>query len=176
MFKLLALSVGLSLATLGATPSPDSVQPLAALTCANAAIPLQILDGPAARTTLVTLPMIDVAAPAGTLHLAVAADYQTRELGLMCVTRLKPQNGMIFKFEQSADWDFWMKNTLIPLDMIWVEADGTVTNVAANVPASKINTPDEKIARRHGHGLYVIELSTGEAALDGLIVGTKLTL
>jgi uncharacterized membrane protein (UPF0127 family) len=176
MLRRVALGIAVALATLADTPAPTASPNYAALSCANAALPPQILDGEAARTAIATLPIIDVTGPTVKLHLALAADYQTREIGLMCVTRLRPHAGMIFKFDQSADWDFWMKNTLIALDMVWVEADGTVSSVAANVPASTLTTPDEKIARRHGHGRYVIELPPGEAALDGIVKGAKLTI
>jgi len=120
--------------------------------------------------------MFGVRAPKAQLRLAVAGDFATRELGLMCVTRLHPNAGMIFVFETAQTWDFWMKNTVTPLDMIWLEADGTVTNVAANVPASTLVTRDDAVARRSGHGLYVIELPAGEAALDGIVKGAKLTI
>ena len=83
---------------------------------------------------------------------------------------------MLFVFDQTADWDFWMKNTLTSLDMVWVEADGTVTNVASNVPASTLTTPDAKIARRHGHGKYVVELPPGEASMDGIAPGLKIEI
>jgi uncharacterized membrane protein (UPF0127 family) len=94
----------------------------------------------------------------------------------MCVTRLRPHAGMLFVFERSGDWEFWMKNTLIPLDMIWVAFDGTVSGIASNVPASKVTTPDDEVARRSGDGLYVIELAAGEAASDGIVKGVKLVL
>jgi uncharacterized membrane protein (UPF0127 family) len=120
--------------------------------------------------------MFAVRAPKAQLRLAVAGDFASRELGLMCVTRLRPNAGMIFVFDSAGTWDFWMKNTVAPLDMIWVETDGTVSNVAADVPASTLTTPDDAIARRSGHGLYVIELPAGEAALDGILKGAKLTI
>jgi uncharacterized membrane protein (UPF0127 family) len=94
----------------------------------------------------------------------------------MCVTRLRPQHGMIFVFDVDSVQEFWMKNTLVPLDMVWVASDGTVTHVAANVPASTSATPDENVARRRGSGRYVIELPGGEAALDGIRTGVTFSL
>jgi uncharacterized protein len=171
-----ALGLVLILACIGAAPAPLSSGEYAALSCANPALPSEILDGPAARPAQGTLNMFDVRAPKAQLRLAVAGDEATRELGLMCVTRLRPNAGMIFVFERAQTWDFWMKNTVAPLDIIWLEADGTVTRVAANVPASTLTTPDGAVARRSGHGLYVIELPAGEAALDGIVKGAKLTI
>jgi uncharacterized membrane protein (UPF0127 family) len=120
---------------------------------------------------------VSVRAPSATLLLRVADDSQSRSYGLMCVTALAPQTGMVFLF-RGGDYerDFWMKNTLIPLDMIWVTADGRVTTVAAHVPATTVDTPDAQIPHRSGKGSYVIELAAGEAARDGIKPGVRLDL
>jgi uncharacterized membrane protein (UPF0127 family) len=144
--------------------------------CANPDLPLAIVDGSPLDQGRTPLRTIEVAAKDAKLVLAVVDTQKDRELGLMCVTALRPQTGMIFVFGKSADWEFWMKNTLIPLDMVWVEADGTVTAVAANVPASRLRTTDAKVARRRGHGALVIELNAGEALRDGVSAGRRLPL
>ena len=90
-------------------------------------------------------------------------------------TKLARHTGMIFVFEQDAPVEFWMKDTLIPLDMVFVAADGTVRNVAANVPVVATNTPDDRIPRRDGTGQFVIELPANEAAADGIKPGTHLS-
>jgi uncharacterized membrane protein (UPF0127 family) len=172
---LLMLEIGL-LSSCLADQSPPSAGTQSATSCANPALPAQILDGPPARTGATTLSLFGVQAPKARLRLAVAGDALTREFGLMCVTRLRPNAGMIFVFDAAQTWAFWMKNTLIPLDMIWLEQDGTVSSIAENVPASTLATPDDAIARRSGHGVYVIELSAGEAERDGIVTGTKLTI
>jgi hypothetical protein len=141
--------------------------------CANPQLPPELLD-PAVPAVQSPLPVVTASAPTVTLHLAVANDEATRELGLMCVLRLRPQHGMIFVFAENRDWEFWMKNTLVPLDMLWVDDDGTITTVAARVPASTRETPDDAVARRRGRGRYVIELASGEASTDKLRVGTHL--
>ena len=174
-FALLCAFASWSALALPSSVSAQQVEP-AALSCANEALPPAILDGPAMLPRKKVLKTVVVAAPNAKLTLAVAATSATRELGLMCVTRLRSRAGMIFVFSQSGEWDFWMKNTLVSLDMIWVAADGTVKNVAANVPPSTLTTPDEDVARRSGDGLYVIELSAGEAAADQIIAGAKLGL
>jgi uncharacterized membrane protein (UPF0127 family) len=68
-----------------------------------------------------------------------------------------------------------MKDTLIPLDMVFVGADGTVTGVFPNVPVVDPSTPDDQIPRRNGTGMYVIELPAGEALNDGIRNGVHLT-
>lgn len=118
---------------------------------------------------------VAVRTPTTTLELRVANDPDSRAYGLMCVLSLPARTGMIFVFTGGdVDRDFWMKDTLIPLDMVWVTARGIVTTVAANVPATTVDTPDEKIPHRDGRGSYVIELAAGEAAHDGIKPGVRL--
>ncbi len=117
-----------------------------------------------------------LAAPAATLTLRVANTPVTREYGLMCVRALAPHTGMLFVFASGDQpLTFWMKNTLIPLDMVFVHGTGIVDTVAANVPATSEQNPGE-LTNRYGHGAYVIELAAGEAAVDGIAAGTKLDL
>ena len=67
----------------------------------------------------------------------VARTSEEQMTGLMNRGTLAPDRGMIFPFEGERQASFWMKNTLIPLDMIFVRADGTIANIEANtVPLS----------------------------------------
>lgn len=122
------------------------------------------------------LSTIAVQAPRATLTLQVAKTEDQRELGLMSVMSLPKHTGMVFVFDQDAPVEFWMKNTFIPLDMVFVGADGAVRAVAANVPSTTADTPDEKIPRRSATAKYVIELPAGEAAKDGIASGVHLDL
>ena len=144
--------------------------------CASERLPADILDGAAPAHRGADLPLVAATAPGASLVLAVAADEAARERGLMCVLHLRPQHGMVFAFPRESEWEFWMKNTLVPLDMVWVDASGTVTTVAADVPASTRATPETALARRRGRGIYVVELRAGEAAADGLAPGAHLSL
>ena len=118
---------------------------------------------------------VHVRAPAEVLELRVADTMSKREYGLMCVRALPARTGMIFVFSDGDNYrDFWMKNTLIPLDMVFVSKNGLVNDVRANVPATKVDTPDDKIPHRDGTGSYVIELAAGEAARAGISKGTIL--
>jgi uncharacterized membrane protein (UPF0127 family) len=118
---------------------------------------------------------VRVRAPNETLELRIADTVARREYGLMCVRSLPARTGMIFVFNDGDNYrDFWMKNTLIPLDMVWVSKNGRVNDVRANVPSTKVTTPDEKIPHRSGTGTYVIELAAGEAARAGIKPGTTL--
>ncbi len=123
-----------------------------------------------------TLPVVVVHAPRADLTLEVARTEAQREYGLMNRVTIAPHTGMIFVFERDEPVEFWMKDTLVPLDMIFVAADGTVRRVYASVAVVKPSLPDGKIPREPGAGKYVIELRSGEAALDGIVTGTKLDL
>ena len=118
-----------------------------------------------------------IVAPHGTLRLAVASDVDQRERGLMWVKHVPHAQGMIFVFpDGDRARDFWMKNTIAPLDMIFVAGDGTVTSVARDVPATTTGQSDNEVPRRSGNGTYVIELAAGDAAREGIVTGTHLTI
>jgi uncharacterized membrane protein/uncharacterized membrane protein (UPF0127 family) len=121
------------------------------------------------------LPTITVHAPKASLTLQVATTEDERETGLMSVTRLPAHTGMVFVFDQDAPVMFWMKDTLVPLDMVFIAADGTVRSVAANVPVVPEDTPDDKIPTRPGTAKYVVELPAGEAQKDGIVTGLRLS-
>ncbi len=122
-------------------------------------------------------PAVRVRAPAGELSLVAVNREATRERGLMCVVRIPPGKGMLFVFAPpDRDQGFWMKNTLVALDMVFVTAGGIVNSVAADIPPTPNGTPDIAVARRQGFGQYVIELGSGEAARHGIVRGTKLVL
>ena len=122
------------------------------------------------------LPTITIGAPKAELHLEVARTEPQREYGLMNRTSMPAHHGMIFVLDGDSELAFWMKDTLIPLDMIYVAADGTVRKVYANVAVVSPSLPDERIPREIGTGKYVIELSAGEAAKDGIAEGVKLNV
>jgi uncharacterized membrane protein (UPF0127 family) len=118
-----------------------------------------------------------VRTPRGELSLVPVTQEATRERGLMCVVRIPPGKGMIFVFAPpDRVQGFWMKNTLVALDMVFVTAAGRVSTVAANIPPTPAGTPDEGVARRDGLGQVVIELGGGDAARHGIVAGTKLAL
>lgn len=116
-----------------------------------------------------------IQAPNEKLNLEIADTFQTREYGLMFRTKLEPHSGMIFVFPTDSPQEFWMKNTLIPLDMIFVRANGVIDRVDADVPATSAKTPGEQTTRE-GYGKFVIELAAGEAQRAGLRAGLRLQI
>ena len=127
-------------------------------------------------TLLAALCTVQVTAPKATLTLEVAKTAQQREYGLMNRTSLAPHTGMLFVFDKDGDEMFWMKDTLLSLDMIFVGADGKVRQIYANVPVVDPKLPDDQIPLEGGQAKYVIELSAGEAAADGIISGSVLRI
>jgi uncharacterized membrane protein (UPF0127 family) len=109
-----------------------------------------------------------------TIRANVVDTPQSREIGMMCLTKLSRDYGMLFVFPEDAGLDFWMKNTLVSLDMVWIGADKTVTVIHDRMKKSAEDTPDLEIARASGRGQYVLELPAGAAARHHLKAGDKL--
>ncbi len=122
------------------------------------------------------LPVVVVHAPHADLTLEVARTEAQREYGLMNRTQLAPHTGMLFVFGGDAPVAFWMKDTLVPLDMAFIAADGTVRKVFADVAVVARSLPDADIPRESDVAKYVIELPAGEAARDGIAAGVRLDL
>ncbi|HUY11144.1 MAG TPA: DUF192 domain-containing protein, partial [Candidatus Dormibacteraeota bacterium] len=108
------------------------------------------------------LPVATMQTPHATLHLWVAQSELQRERGLMDRTYLAPTQGMIFVFSRNDERYFWMKDTLMSLDMIFIESDGLVRAVASSVPVLPRGIALSAIPLVHAQARYVIELRAGE--------------
>ena len=107
------------------------------------------------------------------VHVEIASDDATREQGLMYRDHLADDHGMIFVFVQDGLYPFWMKNTLIPLDMIWLDANKNVVFVASNVPPCKADPcPNFGPGTTPAH--FVLETASGVAAKHGVAIGKPL--
>src|SRR5271168_270663 len=111
---------------------------------------------------------ITTASGAHPFQVEIANNEATREKGLMFRRFMPADRGMLFEFERSEPVAFWMKNTYIQLDMVFIARDGVVTHVAANAePLS------EAIVPSGGPCVAVLELNAGVAAKIGLVPGDK---
>ena len=99
----------------------------------------------------------------------IAATDARREQGLMFVKSLPPGRGMLFVFESPQLLSFWMKNTLIPLDLLFVAADGRVIRIAENAAPESLETISSM-----GAALGVLELVGGTAQRLGLKPGVRI--
>jgi len=98
----------------------------------------------------------------------LATNDAERARGLMYREKLGPYDGMLFDFYQDAPVSFWMKNTLIPLDMVFIAGDGTIKHVHANAtPLSTDAIPSQFPVRA------VLEINGGSARLLGIKPGDK---
>ena len=108
------------------------------------------------------------------IHTRVADTPAKTEKGLMFVKHLPEDKGMLFVFDQPDNHYFWMKNTLIDLDIIFLAPDGTITQLYEKVPHTYTYTPDDEIPVVKGHGQYVLEAAAGTITRHGLKSGDKL--
>ncbi|MDP4026185.1 DUF192 domain-containing protein [Methylobacterium sp. NEAU 140] len=98
----------------------------------------------------------------------VMRDDAGRSRGLMFRRHMAPDHGMLFDFERDAPVTMWMKNTYLPLDMVFIRPDGTVSRVAADTePLSTAIIPSG------GPVLAVLELNAGTAARLGIQAGDR---
>lgn len=110
------------------------------------------------------------------LKAELALTQEQKERGLMFREELPQDQGMLFIFERD-DWRFfWMKNTLIDLDMLFLDSSGVITSISEEVPHSYLGAPEEEIATAAGFGKYVLEINSGAAKQYNLKTGDRLDL
>jgi uncharacterized membrane protein (UPF0127 family) len=151
--------IALALALCAAcTPTQDAPKP-----AAPAAPAAPVAAGPR-----VTFPNGHVVA------VEIAFDDETRAQGLMYRDRIREGTGMLFLFPQDEVYSFWMKNTIIPLDMIWIATDGTVVDVKSHVPPCQGDPcPNYTPA---GKARYVLEVGAGVAGQQSLTRGSRVRI
>jgi uncharacterized protein len=102
-------------------------------------------------------------------HVEIADDADERARGLMFRESMARSAGMLFVYEHPQHAAFWMKNTLIPLDMIFADAQGRVTSVHSNA------IPQDLTAIDGGAGVkYVLEINGGLAQRLGISAGAEM--
>ena len=119
--------------------------------------------------------LIPITLPGGTIILAELADTpQKRAEGLMYREHLGPDRGMLFTFSQAQAWVFWMKNTKIPLDLIWMNEKKQIVHMEQRVPICTRTDDSCPQYRPNEDALYVLELAAGRAESLKLQRGSKL--
>lgn len=131
------------------------------LACVNAKGP----DAPAPAAHVV------VETSAGDRHVVrveLARTDDERARGLMWRERLDPDAGMLFLFEETAQHGFWMKNTLIPLDMIFIGEDGRIVGIVESAAPQTTTLREVDAPSR-----YVLEVNGGWSAAHGVRAGDR---
>jgi uncharacterized membrane protein (UPF0127 family) len=103
-----------------------------------------------------------------------AVDDASRELGLMNRTQLAADHSMLFVFVDDQPRAFWMKNTLIPLDILYFDKDRKLVSMQLNAQPCKADPC--AIYPSDGNARYVLELKAGTAGKLGLKLGESLTV
>jgi uncharacterized membrane protein (UPF0127 family) len=98
----------------------------------------------------------------------VASTPAQQTTGEMFRKSIPPNGGMLFDWGTPRQSDMWMKNTLVPLDMVFIAADGTIDSIAENTVPQSL-----RIISSHGPVLATLELAGGTTARLGITVGDK---
>lgn len=127
---------------------------------------------PAAAQPQPTLPQSDLVIQTAKgpqrFRVELADNDQSRARGMMFRTSMLPDAGMLFDFKQEQMASFWMRNTLLPLDMLFIKADGTILNIHQRaIPR------DETGINSAGPVRAVLEVNGGTAARLGIKAGDK---
>ena len=119
--------------------------------------------------------LILITTPQGvTIQAEVADTTEKRAHGLMFRDSLPKDRGMLFTFPESQEWSFWMKNTRIPLDILWLDKDKKIVHVERNVPGCTRTDDGCPNYQPNDPALYVLELAAGTAEALKLQRGVKL--
>lgn len=115
-------------------------------------------------------PRVEITTPDGrtlaVINVEIANNDASREVGLMYRKSLGADDGMLFVFKRPAHQTFWMKNTEIPLDMIFAGADGRVIGIVADAAPYS-----EKLLSVNGDSQYVLEVNGGFAGKHEIAAG-----
>jgi uncharacterized protein len=113
------------------------------------------------------LPVAELKIKNHKLKVEVAADVNTRTIGLMNRFSLAPDSGMLFVFPQSEQLGFWMRNTFIPLSIAYVDSNGVILNIADMKPKDESTHPSK------GPAMFAIEMKQGWFKDKGIVAGDK---
>jgi uncharacterized membrane protein (UPF0127 family) len=140
------------------------------------AAPLPVLAQATASGTAQSLTVADLHMGNATLHAQIAATPDQQERGLMFCTKMGDNDGMIFLLGAPARATFWMKNTLIPLSVAFIDKDGMILEIHDMQPAPP-NLPDSQIpitASVSPNVAYALETNIHWFALNGIKPGDKI--
>jgi len=106
----------------------------------------------------------------------LALTPEAQERGLMFRKSLAADRGMLFVFADPGEKSFWMKNTLIDLDMVFLDSGLKVLRVFHRVPRSREDQPESEVARASAPASLVLELPAGASRAHRVKPGSKLKI
>ncbi len=126
-------------------------------------------DGRAMRLPSDPVPLVaSTSAGESSFTIEIADDASERAKGLMFRETMADDHGMLFVFEQTQPVGFWMKNTPMPLDLVFIGEDGRIRDILPGEPFSTASiSPGEPVR-------FVLELRRGTASKAGIRVGDRL--
>lgn len=111
---------------------------------------------------------IETAAGPKTWSIELADTPEETARGLMFRKTMEKQHGMLFQFGQTRMVDMWMKNTFIPLDMVFFDANGRISHIHKGAVPQSLDIISSNVPAR-----FVLEVNAGEADTFGLQIGQK---
>jgi uncharacterized membrane protein (UPF0127 family) len=114
------------------------------------------------------MPVVQLNAGMYLIRAEVAADFGTRMQGLMYRPSMPQNAGMLFVFDESTQHCMWMKNTLIPLSVAFIDEAGTIINIADMQPQTENSHCASRPAR------YALEMNRGWFAAKGIKPGMRI--
>jgi uncharacterized membrane protein (UPF0127 family) len=146
----------------GAAVAPQSPEAHAASPTAQ--------TGSSSQPQTPAMPKVHLSAPQGdvVVDVEIVSTPAQIERGLMFREHLPPDQGMLFLMEEEKNWPFWMRNTLIPLDLIYIARDRTIAGIVENAE------PRTETLREVGKpSLFVLEVNGGFCAAHKIAAGAK---
>ncbi len=134
---------------------------------------MEIPSGSSDRNDLSALATVSISVDGKATYTAyVADDDKTRQFGLMNITEseLPTDRGMIFVFYSDQLLSFWMRNTIIPLDIAYIRSDGLIVKTYTMEPLNEAGYPSIEAAR------FALEVRAGQFAARGIQVGDRVTI
>lgn len=108
--------------------------------------------------------LIQISTPNGaTIQAEIADTTEKRAKGLMYRDSLAKDRGMLFTFAEPQLWTFWMKNTRISLDIIWMDSKKRIVHIERNVPTCSRTDDGCPQYQPNDNAMYVLELAAGVA-------------
>jgi uncharacterized membrane protein (UPF0127 family) len=121
-----------------------------------------------AKVRLDRLWLVPASGPEVPIDIEVAEEPQEKAMGLMFRTELADSKGMLFPYNESRELSMWMRNTFIPLDMVFIRPDGVIHRIEA-----RTEPMSERIINSDGPVSAVLELAGGAAERLGIKAGDR---